>query len=386
MLPFSHSRHLSLLLFAAVAASLQACGSPPPSMEFPPAKVSVVMPLTGPVQDWDAYPGHVEAVDTVEVRARVSGYLDSFQFTEGAEVKAGDLLFVIDPRPYQAQLDRVHAERVQADTRLELARNDLERARTLRSGRVISDEEFDMRNKAVREGEAAVAAARAAEAAAQLDLEYTRIKAPINGRIGEAIRHLGNLITAGGGNEPALATIVSLDPIYAYFDVDEPAFRRYRAEGLAGKACELALGGDEGFSHKGRVDFFDNQIRPESGTMRMRAVFDNADRALVPGMFAKVRVPTGAAADMMLIPAVAVSSDQGNKFVLVVNEAGVIESRDVEAGRQHGAMVVITKGIGPRDRVVVSGLMMARPGSKAEIIDQPANGAAQDAPGVAPKS
>jgi RND family efflux transporter MFP subunit len=171
MLPFNHSRHLSVLLLVAVVASLQACGSPPPSTEMPPAKVSVALPVTGPVQDRDEYPGHVEAVNTVEVRARVSGYLDSFQFTEGAEVKTGDLLFVIDPRPYQAQLDRARAERVQADTRLELARNDLERARTLRSGRVISDEEFDMRNKAVREGEAAVAAARAAEAASQLDRE-----------------------------------------------------------------------------------------------------------------------------------------------------------------------------------------------------------------------
>lgn len=342
-------------------------------MEPPAAKVSVALPQVGPVQDWDEYPGHVEAVETVQVRARVGGYLESIHFKDGAEVKMGDLLFTIDPRPYQAEGDRVRAQRVRADTRLELARNDLQRARTLREGRVISDEEFDMRNKAVREAEADVAAARAAESAAQLNLDYTRITAPVGGRIGERLITVGNLIGgAAAGAAPALATIVSVDPIYGYFDVDEPAFARYRSEGAAGKPCELALVGEKDFPHKGRVDFFDNQIRPETGTIRMRAVFDNAERMLMPGMFAKVRVPTGAAADAMFVPAVAIGSDQGNKFVLVVNDDGVVESRDVKVGRQHGKTTVVNEGLTTRDRVIVSGLLMARPGSKVEIVDEPA--------------
>lgn len=335
---------------------------------MPPPKVSVALPQTGAVQDWDEYPGHIEAVEMVEVKARVPGYLDSVHFKDGAEVKAGDLLFVIDPRPYQAELARAQAERKRAETRLELAKNDLQRATTLRASRAISEEEFDTRNKAVREAEAALAAARAAEDLAQLNLTYTRITAPISGRIGRRIVTAGNLVQVGGVTTPALAVIVSMDPIYCYFDADETAFLRYRARQDASLSCELALVNEGGFRHKGRVDFFDNQVNPQTGTIRMRGVFANKDRALVPGLFAKVRVPAGPPAPTMLVPAVAVGSDQGNKFVLVVNKYDMVEARPVAAGRQHGAMIAVTQGLTPDDRVIVTGLVMARPGIKVEVV------------------
>jgi multidrug efflux system membrane fusion protein len=339
---------------------------------MPPPKVSVALPQTGSVQEWDEYPGHIEAVEMVEVKARVPGYLDSIHFQDGAEVKAGDLLFVIDPRPYQAELARAQAERLRAETRLELTKNEFQRATKLHASHAISDEEFDTRAKTVREAEAALAAARAAQDMAQLNLGYTRITAPINGRIGRRLATVGNLIQTGGVTTPALATLVSLDPIYCYFDADEPAYLRYRTNRLPALPCELALVDGTAFSHKGRVDFFDNQINSRSGTIRMRGVFANPDRALVPGMFARARVPAGPPAETLLVPAVAVSSDQGQKFVLVVNQQSMVEVRPIKAGRQHGAMVAVAEGLTPQDRVIVSGLLMARPGIQVEVVDAPA--------------
>ncbi len=366
-------------LLIVTAAALTACAprkAPPP---MPPPKVTVAQPQMGTVTNWDEYPGHVEAVEMVEIRPRVSGYIDSIHFEDGAEVKAGDLLFVIDPKPYRAALDRLRAERQRAETRVELTRNDLKRVEGLRGTKAISEEEYDTRSKAVREAEAAVAAAKAAEAVTQLDLDYTQVKAPINGRIGRRLVTVGNLVQ-GGGPAPAtiLATLVSQDPIYCYFDADELAFNRYRQihnSGSAAKdspfACELALVGEESFPHTGRVDFFDNQVNAKTGTIRLRGTFANPSRALIPGMFARVRVPAGPPVQTLLVPAVAISSDQGQKFVLIVNDGGIIEPRPIKTDRQHGALQAVTGGITLQDRVVVNGLMMARPGTKVEVVDAP---------------
>ena len=354
-------------------------------MALPTAKVTVSQPQLATVTDWDEYPGHLEAVEMVEVKARVPGYLDSIHFRDGAEVKAGDLLFVIDPRHYQAELARAQAERTRAEIRLDLAKNDFQRATTLHASRAISEEEFDTRNKAVREAEATLAAARATEASSQLNFDYARITAPISGCIGRRIVTVGNLIQVGGVTTPALAIIVSMDPIHCYFDADELAFLRYRANGSADAkagafACELSLVNEEGFPHKGRVDFFDNQVSPKTGTIRMRGAFTNANRALMSGMFAKVRVPAGPPTQVMQIPAVAVSSDQGQKFVLVVNKHDVVEPRPITVGRQHGTMMAVTHGLTPEDRVIVTGLVMARPGIKVEVVAAPPAGAAPVSP------
>ena len=335
-------------------------------------------PRTDTVTDWDEYPGHVDAVEAVEIRARVSGYLESIRFVDGAEVKAGDLLFTIDTRPYQADLDHARGERQRAESRLELALNDLRRAESLHADKkAISEEEYDGRSKAAREAEAALASAKAAELNAQINLDFTRISSPIDGRIGRRLITPGNLVQVqgSGGGGTVLATIVSMDPIYCYFDVEEGAFLRYRADARAARdrdpkegvmACELALAGEEGYPHKGRVDFHDNRIDPRTGTIRMRGVFANADRTLMPGMFATVRVPAGPPRETLLVPAVAIGSEQGSKFVYVVKEGDEVETRSVTCGRTHGQSVSVLAGLDPRDRVVVNGSMLLRPGVKVQ--------------------
>ena len=355
--------------------ALTAC-SPPKPVVLPPPKVTVAHPQMGTVTNWDEYPGHLEAVESAEIRPRVSGYIESIHFEDGSPVKAGDLLFVIDPRPFRAELERAQAERLRAETRVDLTRNDLKRAESLRGTRAISDEEFDTRSKAVREAEAALAGAKAAETSAQLNLDYARVKAPIPGHIGRRLVTPGNLVQ-GGGMVPGtlLATLVSTDPVYCSFDAEELAFNRYRLRRVPTGApgtpipCELALVGETGFPHRGQIDFFDNQVDPRTGTIRMRGTFPNPSHALIPGMFARVRVLAGPPAEALLVPAVAIGSDQGNKFVLVVNADSVVEFRPIEIERQHGARRVVATGLTPNDRVIVNGLMMARPGARVEVVD-----------------
>jgi len=364
----------SALLPVCCAVLLTAC-SPPKPAALPPPKVTATPPQLATVTNWDEYPGHLEAVERVEIRPRVAGYIDSIHFQDGTEVKAGDLLFVIDPRPYQAELEQVQARRQQAETHLELVQNDLKRADSLRGTKAISDEEYDSRSKAVREAEAALVAVKANETTARINLDYTQIKAPISGKIGRRLVTAGNFVQlqGNGGSASVLATIVSVNPIYGYFDVEESAFLKYRsiakvAEANGGSlACELALVNEEGFAHRGRLDFFDNQVNSQSGTIRLRAVFENEDRALVPGMFADVRVLAGPPEQTLVVPDVAVGSDQGYKYVYVVNAEDIVQKRDITTGRAHGPLRAVVKGLTPEDRVVVNGLMMLRPGAKVVV-------------------
>lgn len=364
-----------LLGLAGALATWVSCVRQPSS---PPARiptVTVTHPARATVTNWDEYPGHLEAVETVEIRSRVAGYLESIHFDDGAEVRSGDLLFVIDPRPYEAELQRARAERRRAETQAELARNDLERAQNLRVHRAISEEEFDARAKAARAAEDALAAARAAEAAAELNLSYTRIHAPIQGRIGRRFVTVGNMIQ-GSTQMPGtlLATLVSLDPIYAYFDVPEAAFQRYRKllpdlanPDAAAVACEVGLADGEGFPHRGRVDFVDNRVNPATGTLRLRAVLANPDRGLLPGMFVRIRLPAERIEGALLVPEAAILSEQTRKFVYVVNAQQRVEVRPVQLGRAHGTRRVVLAGLGPEDAVVVSGLLMLRPGMQVQV-------------------
>lgn len=364
----------TLVSALGLLAAMGACSRPKPAAP-PLPKVTVAHPQSSTVTNWDEYPGHIEAVESVEIRPRVSGYIESIHFKDGTEVRAGDLLFVIDPRPYQATLDRVRAERQRAEIRAALTSNELRRAESLLATHVIAEEQFDNRSKMASEAVASLAAARAAEAAAEVDLDYTHIKAPISGRIGRRLVTPGNLVQ-GGGMVPGtvLATLISADPIYCYFDADEKSFVRYRQNSGPDRnpdslACDLSLAGEDGFPHKGHVDFFDNQVDPKTGTIRVRGIFANPVRTLVPGMFAKVRVPAGPPVETLLVPAVGIGSDQGNKFVLVVNNDNIVESRPVKADRQHGAMRAVTGDLTPQDRVIINGLLMARPGSKVQIVE-----------------
>jgi RND family efflux transporter MFP subunit len=354
--------------------ALTACTPPKPAAPPPPTKVTVSLPQSATVTNWDEYPGHIEAVEMVDLRPRVTGYLDSIHFTDGAEVKAGDLLFTIDPRPYQAELDRAQAGRQQAETHLELAKGDLRRAEGLQGTKAISEEEYDSRSKAVRDAEALLAAAQAAEASAKLNIDYTKITAPISGKIGRRLVTQGNLVQGNSG-ATVLAMLVSMNPMYCYFDVQEGIFLTYRnfarlnqnAESPGGGLiCELALVNETGFTHRGQLDFFDNQVNPQTGTIRLRAVFDNTDRALVPGMFANLRVLAGPTEQALLVPEVAISSDQGYKFVYVVNQTNAVETRSIEVGRTYGTMRAVLKGLKPDEQVVVNGLLTLRPGAKVQ--------------------
>jgi len=275
-------------------------------------------------------------------------------------------------------LQRAQAERLRAETRADLARNDLKRVESLKGTKAISEEEFDVRSKAVREAEAALAAVKAAEASAQLNLDYTRVKAPISGRLGRRLVTMGNLVQ-GSDMMPGtlLATLVSVTPIYCYFDADERAFLQYRKTGTAGPEahrkdtalrCELALAGEEGFPRSGRIDFHDNQVNRVTGTLLMRGIFDNRDGALIPGGFARVRLPVERFESALLIPEAAIVSEQTRKFVYVVNAEQIIEPRPIQPGRAQGAQRVVLAGLKREDRVVVSGLLMLRPGIKVQVV------------------
>jgi len=301
--------------------------------------------------------------------------LQSIHFKDGAQVKKGDLLFVIDPRPYQAELDRAVADVNQAQTKLELASNDLARAERLLASKAISEEEADSRNKAKRQAEAAIQSSRASEQMAKLNLEYTHITAPISGRMGRKMLTEGNLVNGNQGQSTMLATIVSLDPIYCYFEPDERAMLKYQQLAREGKQqsmragqvpCELELANETGFPHKGVLDFVDNRVDSGTGTLRVRGVFSNPepDHILQPGYFARVRVPGSARHSAVLIPDQAVGTDQGQKFVYVLNDQDMVEYRTIKLGPPAEGLRTVREGLKPGEWVVVNGLMTIRPGVK----------------------
>lgn len=354
----------------AAALLVSGCGRSEPAAPPAAPKVTVSTPVVQEVAEWDEYTGRLEAVESVEVRARVSGYLQSVHFRDGQAVKKGDLLFVVDPRPYQAELDRVSAELQLAQARLELAKSDYARAQTLLQFRAISQEEADTRRATERQAQESVEAARAALRATKLNVEFTRITAPISGRIGRKLVTEGNLINGGSTQATLLTTIVSLDPIYAYFEADERSFLKYTRLGQNGKSpgqgknpVYLALADEQGFPHKGHTDFVDNRLDPDTGTMRVRAVFANPGLTLTPGLFGRIRLLGTASYEAVLVPDEAVGSDLSQKFVLIVNGDNTVERRSVELGPVVDGLRVIRKGLKAEDHVIVSGLQRAVPGT-----------------------
>ena len=355
----------------ALAFAATACHkSGPPQAGMPTAAVTVSQPAEREVFEWDEYSGRLDAVDSVELRARVSGYLQSVNFKDGADVKKGDLLFVIDPRPYQADLDRTLADLAQAQSRLDLASNELARAQRLIESKTISVEEADTRVKNKTEADAALQSARAGGETAKLTLEYTHITAPIAGRTSRRLMTEGNLINSS--QSPVLTTIVSLDPIYCYFDADERSVLKYQQLAREGKRnnirdgkviCELELANETGYPHKGTLDFVDNRIDPATGTLKVRAIFPNAERILQPGFFARVRVPGTGKYPALLIPDQAVGTDQDKKSVMVVTEENKAEYRVVKLGPMIDGLRVVREGLKPKEWVIVNGLMMVRQGA-----------------------
>ncbi|MCE0483729.1 MAG: efflux RND transporter periplasmic adaptor subunit [Methylacidiphilales bacterium] len=358
---------LAFLLFALTGCQRSAG----PEAAPPPPQVTVGHPLAREIVDYDEFTARLGAVNSVEIRALVSGYLQTVNFKDGAEVRKGDLLFVIDPRPYQAALDLAQAALDRTITQVDLASNNTKRAVELAQSKAISAEELDTRSKELATAQAAQKIAQADLETAQLNLAYTHIAAPIDGRLSRALVTAGNLISAGNnGQSTLLTTLVSIDPVYAYADIDEATFLKYqqldrqglRQDGGRGPIpCELALGNSSLFNHKGEIDFIDNQIDSATGTLRVRGVFPNPDRSLVPGEFGRFRVTGSGKYTGLLIPDYAISADQDKKIVYVVGPDKTIQVRQVEPGQLVDGLRVIRSGLQANDWVALDRLQIIRP-------------------------
>ena len=359
----------------AVAPLLSACGqghTETKSAAPPPPQVTVAKPVTRQIADQDEYVGRFVAIESVEVRARVSGYLDAIHFQDGQVVRKGDLLFTIDRRPFETALAQAQASLEQARANLAFAEADLKRAQSVAVGTVVTQQTLDQRTQTKRVAQANVAAKEQAVRQAALDLEFTELRAPVDGRIGDRRASIGNLVTGGTAGTTLLATIESVDPIRFEFTVDESSYLRYARQGKESAEAsdrglaipvKLKLIDEKSFAHTGRLDFVDNAINRSSGTIRARAVFTNADRTFTPGMFGRVQMAAAPPSDTLLVPEAAIGSEQARKFVLVVDADNVARPKYVTLGPVVDGLRVVA-GIAPDDNVIVNGLIRARPGAK----------------------
>ncbi len=363
---------------AAVAGGLvlsllvAGCGDPPPPPP-PPPNVTVAAVPEREITEWDEFTGRLEAVNTVEIRPRVSGYIRRVGFNEGNGVRDGQVLFEIDPRPYEAELARAEAELERARTGAALAEREEVRAQHLVAVQAISREELDTRSSAVAEGGAGVRAAEAAVTTARLNLEWTQVRSPISGRVSRAEVTPGNLVHAGPPDATLLTTVVSLDPIYVYFESDEQTYLKYTALARDGSRpnsrdtrtpVQLGLANEEGFPHQGYIDFVDNQLNPEAGTIRLRAVFRNTRHEFTPGLFARIRLVGSGKYPAKLVLDRAIGTDQDKKFVLVLKPDSTVDYRPVQLGRLVDGLRVVTSGLEAGERIVINGMQRARPGTK----------------------
>jgi multidrug efflux system membrane fusion protein len=360
----------SLLLAAHLLAGCDnkpAAGAAPP-----PPPVTVALPLQQTITEWDEYTGRFTALESVEIRARVSGFIDSVHFNEGQIVKAGDLLFVIDPRPYRLAVEQAKADVDRAKAKLEVATLDVQRATPLVRSQSLTEREFDTRQSAQHDAAAQVASAQAALKQAELNLEWTEVRAPIGGRISDKRVDAGNLITGGSTGATLLTVIVSIDPIHFVFDGSEADFLRYVRLAAAGgrpssrdvqNPVSVRLADETEFKHQGRMDFVDNVINPKTGTIRGRAIFDNKDGLLTPGFFGRLRL-FGGQHEALLVPDGAIASDQSSKIVFTVADDGTVGTKLVELGPIVDGLRVIRSGIAASERIVIDGLQRARPGQK----------------------
>ncbi|MFL5100778.1 MAG: efflux RND transporter periplasmic adaptor subunit [Xanthobacteraceae bacterium] len=363
---------LSLLLFAAQA--LVGCdGKPAASSVPPPPSVAVARPLQKVINEWDEFTGRFTAVETVEVRARVSGFIDSIHFKEGQIVKQGDLLFVIDPRPYRIAVEQAKADVDRAKAKLDIAKLDVQRAAPLVRSQAVTEREFDTRRSTERDAAAQVASLEAALKQSELNLEWTEVRAPISGRISDKRVDTGNLISGA----TLLTVVVSIDPIHFVFDGSEADFLHYLRLAAAGtrpssrdvqNPVSVRLADETEYRHQGRMNFVDNTVNPKTGTIRGRAVFDNKDGLLTPGFFGRLRL-FGGQHEALLVPDNAVVSDQSRKIIFTVAEDGTVGTKLVDLGPMVDGLRVIRSGLAPTDRIVIDGVQRARPGQKVTAED-----------------
>jgi RND family efflux transporter MFP subunit len=384
--PMSRVILLGALLF--IANLLGACDSKPSASAVPaPPTVAAAQPLQKKITEWDEYTGRFAAVATVEIRARVSGFIDTIHFKDGQLIKQGDLLFVIDPRPYRLAVEQATADVERAKAKLELATLDVERATPLARNQTLTEREFDTRKSTQRDASAQVASAEATLKQARLNLEWTEVRAPLAGRISDRRVDAGNLISGGQIGATLLTVIVSIDPIHFVFDGSEADYLRYVHLAVAGlrpssrdaaNPVSVRLADETDYKHYGRMDFVDNVVNPKTGTIRGRAVFDNKDGILTPGFFGRLRL-FGGEHDALLVPDSAIVSDQSRKIVFTVADDGTVGTKLVELGPIVDGLRVIRSGLAPTDRLVIDGLQRARPGQKVKPEDGKIEAIAQQA-------
>lgn len=374
-----------LLVVLATGSALLVAGCKPggsAAAQPPPPIVTVAPAEQREIVEWEEFTGRTEAVESVEVRPRVSGHIQEVRFQSGQLVKKGDVLFVIDPRYYRAEYDRRAAEVEQAKARLDNAGRDAGRSGRLLSSKTISSEEADATASQFEEAKAALAAAKAALESAKLDLDFTSVRAPIDGRVSRALLTVGNYVSGVAGSAALLTTIVSVDPIYVYADVDENSLLHFNAVRAAAKnwsdrvPVELALATDDGFPENGVIESFDNRLDANTGTILLRAVFPNPNGRIVPGLFARIRVPMSEKREAVLVDEAAIGTDQAQKFVLTLGEKNTAEYRQVQLGPVIDGKRVVRSGLKAGEKIIVNGLMHARPGMpvtpQEAVADQPA--------------
>jgi multidrug efflux system membrane fusion protein len=372
------TRAIVLGAMLLAAPLLAGCDSKPVAGSAPPPPpVTVARPLQKTITEWDEYTGRFTALETVEVRARVSGFIDSIHFKEGQIVKQGDLLFVIDPRPYRLAVEQAKADVERAKAKLEIASLDVQRGTPLARSQALTERELDTRKSTERDAAGQVGSAEAAVKQAELNLEWTEVRAPIGGRISDKRVDAGNLITGGQTGATLLTVIVSIDPIHFVFDGSEADFLHYQHLAAAGgrpssrdaqNPVAVRLADETEYKHQGRMDFVDNVINPKTGTIRGRAVFDNKDGFLTPGFFGRLRL-FGGEHEVLLVPDGAIASDQSSKIVFTVADDGTVGTKLIELGPMVDGLRVIRSGLAPTDRIVIDGLQRARPGGKVTAQD-----------------
>ncbi len=368
--PFGRLWPLGIL----IAVTLSGCGDkPPPQAAAPAPAVTVAQPVKRTVTDWDEFTGRFEAVEEVQVRARVGGFVTSVEFKDGDMVHTGDLLYVIDSRPFEAVAKQADGQLADARAKAELAKRDLDRGLNLVQTSAVSEQVVDQRRQSLQAAHAAETVAEGALQAAQLNIEFSHVLAPIAGRASRHLVSVGNLVQGSEGSSTLLTSIVSLDPIYIYFDVDEATYLKNNKLWFEGKRpssrdtpnpVQVTLSGEAKPSHDGKMDFIDNRLDVSTGTLRSRAVIPNKDLSILPGQFGRVRLIGSAPYEAMLLPDTAVATDQSRKIVFVVKDDNTVEARAVVLGPLDEGLRVIREGLKADDKVIVDGLQRARVGAK----------------------
>jgi RND family efflux transporter MFP subunit len=364
-----------LIALLGLSVALSGCSHSAGPVATAPTPVQVSYPVEQEIFEYSDATGRTAAVDSVDIRARVFGYLDKVNFKEGVLVKKGDVLFEIDPRTYKAALTQAEGNLASAQAKADRLESDLKRADSLILTKTISREEYDKISGDRKEAVASILALKGAVDQAKLDLDFTKVRAPVDGRVGRAIVTVGNLVQSGQTGGTLLTTLVSVDPMYVYYDVDERTVLRVREMIRAGKAKSardvvwpvfVGLANEEGYPHEGTIDFVDNQVNPKTGTLRLRAVLPNKNEVLSPGYFARVRVPIGSPYKALLVNERVIDTDQGQKVVYLVNDQNKVVTRPVKLGIPSNGLRAIAEGLSSSDRVIVDGFQSVRPGMVVE--------------------